>query len=95
MFAVRDAFYGSPSVIVDGQFIGRSSGSAVLSFGFPGFDYSESTQRACARHPSRENAAFCDGHVESPTLKSLFADTSDEALSRWNRDHKPHRGRVQ
>jgi hypothetical protein len=28
---------------------------------------------------------FCDGHVESPTLQFLFADTSDAALSRWNR----------
>jgi hypothetical protein len=26
---------------------------------------------------------FCDGHVESPTLKFLFEDTSDAALSRW------------
>jgi hypothetical protein len=29
---------------------------------------------------------FCDGHVESPTLPFLFADTSDYALSGWNRD---------
>jgi hypothetical protein len=26
---------------------------------------------------------FCDGHVESPTLKFLFEDTSDAALARW------------
>jgi hypothetical protein len=38
--------------------------------------------------------AFCDGHVESPTLQFLFADTSDAALSRWNRDHQPHRERL-
>jgi hypothetical protein len=37
---------------------------------------------------------LCDGHVESPTLKFLFADTSDEALSRWNRDHLPHREKL-
>ncbi|HAO77970.1 MAG TPA: hypothetical protein DCQ92_03140 [Verrucomicrobia subdivision 3 bacterium] len=40
------------------------------------------------------NVVFCDGHVESPTLKFLFADTSDDALSRWNRDHQPHRDRL-
>ncbi len=40
------------------------------------------------------NVAFCDGHVESPTLQFLFADTSDAALSRWNRDHQPHRERL-
>jgi hypothetical protein len=32
----------------------------------------------------------CDGHIESPTLQFLFADTSDDALVRWNRDHQPH-----
>jgi len=40
------------------------------------------------------NVTFCDGHVESPTLKFLFEDTSDEALSRWNRDHLPHREKL-
>ena len=43
------------------------------------------------RHQGKANVAFCDGHVESPTLGFLFEDTSDAALSRWNRDHQPHR----
>jgi len=34
---------------------------------------------------------FCASPVESPTLAFLFAATSDAALSRWNRDHQPHR----
>jgi prepilin-type N-terminal cleavage/methylation domain-containing protein/prepilin-type processing-associated H-X9-DG protein len=46
---------------------------------------------ASARHHGKLNVVFCDGHVESPTLKSLFVDTNDEALVRWNRDHLPHR----
>jgi prepilin-type processing-associated H-X9-DG protein/prepilin-type N-terminal cleavage/methylation domain-containing protein len=46
------------------------------------------------RHQGRANVVFCDGHVESPTLQFLFADTSDEALSRWNRDHLPHREKL-
>lgn len=37
---------------------------------------------------------FYDRHVESPTLKFLFADTTDDALCRWNRDHLPHRERL-
>jgi prepilin-type N-terminal cleavage/methylation domain-containing protein/prepilin-type processing-associated H-X9-DG protein len=49
---------------------------------------------ASARHQGKLNAVFCDGHVESPTLQFLFADTSDEALRRWNRDHLPHRERL-
>ncbi len=42
----------------------------------------------------KANVAFCDGHVESPPLPFLFTDTSDAALSRWNRDHQPHRERL-
>jgi prepilin-type processing-associated H-X9-DG protein len=49
---------------------------------------------ASARHQGRLNVVFCDGHVESPTLQFLFADTSDAALSAWNRDHQPHRERL-
>ena len=43
------------------------------------------------RHQGKANVVFCDGHIESPTLQFLFEDTSDETLSRWNRDHQPHR----
>ncbi|HTA94544.1 MAG TPA: hypothetical protein VK769_00315 [Verrucomicrobiae bacterium] len=31
---------------------------------------------------------------ESPTLQFLFADTSDYALSRWNRNPLPHREKL-
>ena len=47
-----------------------------------------------SRHQGKANVVFCDGHVESPTLKSLFEDTSDAALVRWNRDHLPHREKL-
>lgn len=49
---------------------------------------------AYQRHQGRANVVFCDGHVESPTLQFLFADTSAAALCRWNRDHQPHRERL-
>ena len=45
------------------------------------------------RHQGKANVVFCDGHVESPTLKFLFEDDSDAARVRWNRDHQPHRER--
>jgi len=48
-------------------------------------------KRASERHRNKLNVAFCDGHVESPTLKFLFESTDDAALVRWNRDHLPHR----
>jgi prepilin-type N-terminal cleavage/methylation domain-containing protein/prepilin-type processing-associated H-X9-DG protein len=47
-----------------------------------------------ARHQGHANVVFCDDHVESLTLQFLFEDTSDEALSRWNRDHLPHREKL-
>jgi prepilin-type processing-associated H-X9-DG protein/prepilin-type N-terminal cleavage/methylation domain-containing protein len=54
-------------------------------------EYVGSTKRASSRHQGKANVVFCDGHVESLPLQFLFEDTSDEALSRWNRDHLPHR----
>ncbi|MEI2723604.1 MAG: H-X9-DG-CTERM domain-containing protein [Verrucomicrobiota bacterium] len=50
--------------------------------------------RQSRRHQGKANVVFCDGHVESPTLKYLFEDTGDVALARWNRDHLPHRERL-
>jgi prepilin-type processing-associated H-X9-DG protein/prepilin-type N-terminal cleavage/methylation domain-containing protein len=55
---------------------------------------SQKKWRASSRHQGKANVVFCDGHVESPTLQFLFADTSDAALSRWNRDHLPHREKL-
>ena len=52
------------------------------------------TNEPFLRHHGKANVVFCDGHVESPTLKYLFEDASDEALSRWNRDHLPHREKL-
>jgi prepilin-type processing-associated H-X9-DG protein/prepilin-type N-terminal cleavage/methylation domain-containing protein len=60
---------------------------------YVGWSYITSTQ-LYSRHQGKANVVFCDGHVESPTLQFLFADTSDAALSRWNRDHQPHRDRL-
>ena len=83
MMAIGDGFVGNGSIIDDGQDdIGRM---AVTK------DFLGSTARAYARHQGKANVVFCDGHVESPTLKFLFVDTSDDALVRWARDHKPHR----
>ncbi len=83
MYAIGDGFYGGPTVVKDGVVIlGRASDSVILSNGFPkDYDYSEGTKRSYARHQGRANVAFCDGHVESPTLQFLFEDTSDDALT--------------
>jgi len=83
MMAVGDGFVGNRSHIWDGQWLLYRTSVTNEFYG--------STKRSYARHQSKANVVFCDGHVESPTLQFLFEDTSDYALSRWNRDHLPHR----
>ena len=86
MMAIGDGFEGGNDVIGDGVLVlWRTLGIQ---------DESGSTERSHARHQGRANVVFCDGHVESPTLKFLFADTSDDALAHWNRDHQPHREKL-
>jgi len=92
MMAIGDGFGGNGSGIVD---IGMFMRTAVTHTAVTGTSvYFGSTQRSYARHQGKANVVFCDGHVESPTLQFLFEDTSDEALSRWNRDHQPHREKL-
>ncbi|MCW5556799.1 MAG: prepilin-type N-terminal cleavage/methylation domain-containing protein [Verrucomicrobiae bacterium] len=47
-----------------------------------------------SRHRGKINVAFVDGHVAALPITRLFSDTSDEALSMWNRDNQPHRERL-
>jgi len=86
MMAIGDGFIGGNGIIRDGE--------QILWRTYNVTNYLGSTQRAYARHQGHANVVFCDGHVESPTLKFLFADTGDVALSRWNRDHQPHREKL-
>lgn len=95
MLAIGDALLGSPSLIADGLTFGRANDSQIRAGGIPGYDYSKSTRRANARHQGRINVVYCDGHVDAPSLRFLFADPSDGALSLWNRDHRPHPERLQ
>jgi prepilin-type processing-associated H-X9-DG protein len=53
-------------------------------------DVFEEFGNVLTRHQGKAYVVFCDGHIESPTLKFLFEDTSDTSLARWNRDHQPH-----
>lgn len=84
MIAIGDGLIGGNEVIQNGQMLlWRTAGATEY--------YSGSTKRSYALHQGFANVVFCDGHVESPTLKFLFEDTNDAALVRWNRDHQPHR----
>ena len=84
--AIGDGLQGGNGIIKDGGW------GLWRTYGLK--DYFGSTKRSYARHQGHANVVFCDGHVESPTLPFLFADTSDDALSRGNRDHQPHREKL-
>ena len=83
--AIGDGLIGNSRFIQDGSAIFWRTTTS---------DFFGSTKRSYARHQGKANVVFCDGHVESPTLKFLFEDTSDAALVRWNRDHTPHREKL-
>ena len=57
-------------------------------------DHLGSTDRVKRRHDGKLNVLFCDGHVIQESLEFLFQDTSDVALSSWNRDNQPHSERL-
>ena len=84
---VSESEVASPS---DMMAIGETLGGVNF---YRGLDLAKS-KKASTRHQGKANVLFCDSHVESPTLKFLFEDTSDAALVRWNRDHLPHREKL-
>jgi prepilin-type processing-associated H-X9-DG protein len=83
MIAIGDGITGNDGVLTEDRGLSR----------WPGFeeDYLGSTKHAYSRHDGKANIGFCDGHVESPSFKTLFGDNSNAALRRWNRDHQAHR----
>ena len=83
MMAIGDGFKGGNGFVQDGV--------TGLWRTYDAQDRLGSTKRSLSRHQGKANVVFCDGHVESPTLKSLFEGANDAALVRWNRDHQPHR----
>jgi prepilin-type N-terminal cleavage/methylation domain-containing protein/prepilin-type processing-associated H-X9-DG protein len=42
------------------------------------------------RHGGRWNVLFCDGHVETMRIRSLFGFRIDEVRRLWNKDNQPH-----
>jgi prepilin-type processing-associated H-X9-DG protein len=90
MMAIADGFAGfGNGVIADGQ--GWLCRRSVVK-GVEGS--TQSTRRSNNRHQRKTDVVFCDGHAESPSLKSMFEDTYDSGLRRWNRDHSPHRDQL-
>jgi prepilin-type processing-associated H-X9-DG protein len=86
MMALGDGFGGHDDVLESGHLSLWRTYSVPISL--------KDNSVPASRHQGKANVVFCDGHVESPTLQFLFEDTSDAALSRWNRDHQPHREKL-
>ena len=86
LIAIGDGLVGWNGVIRDGVLALERRADAIEYFG--------STKRAQKRHRGKANIVFCDGHVEGVPLTTLFTDTSDAALSMWNKDGLPHRERL-
>jgi hypothetical protein len=42
------------------------------------------------RHQGRWNIVSCDGHTQNLKTQTLFNYKSDDMLSLWSRDHRPH-----
>ena len=89
MIESGDAFAESYRVIYRGG--GELIFNGADDLGVPGSPFNWDLRKlASARHGSRANVAFCDGHVEGARFNDLFAET-DPAFQRWNSDHLPHR----
>jgi prepilin-type processing-associated H-X9-DG protein len=85
MLAMGDGVMGWNRTYRDSAMFGRQSSTQ---------DQLGSTERVRRRHRERLNVLFCDGHGAGLPLEFLFADTTDGALSSWNRDNQPHTERI-
>ena len=84
MLAMGDAFTGSKDVVYQFQdYLGMNEFIQSVPFA--------PTQTAAQRHKGFLNLVFCDGHVESLKVRTLFSRSDDCCLRRWNNDGLPHR----
>lgn len=85
MLAMGDGVMGWKTIYQDSADLGRQASAQ---------DHLGSTERVSHRHRGKLNVLFCDGHVIQESLQLLFSDTSDAALSSWNRDNQAHTERL-
>lgn len=83
MIGVGDSFLGWGSEIMEGRnlFIGLRNGIQSRE---------GETEHSLRRHQKRGNYVFCDGHVESLPIKSLYFEAKDSLSRLWTRDNQPH-----
>lgn len=83
MIALGDGMVGWKDTIRDGTHVLGRTTQAV--------EFHGSSARSRKRHQGSANIVFADGHLERISLESLFAEDSDLALRRWNRNNQPVR----
>jgi prepilin-type N-terminal cleavage/methylation domain-containing protein len=90
MLALGDSFCRSESPDYDGFY--RVNNCAPIPKERPGLWPAaiQMCQAATKIHGAQFNRFFCDGHLETENFKKPFTVT-DNYLSRFNSDHKPHR----
>lgn len=90
-YSLGDGFMGFSDFVRVGSRFARIAGTNTLGTWPEG---RAADRSAHARHRGFANVALVDGHLESIALKTLFIETSENALRRWNRDHDPHLERI-
>ncbi|HZI31694.1 MAG TPA: hypothetical protein VFF11_05095, partial [Candidatus Binatia bacterium] len=91
MLAFGDGFSGNKELVLDvSGFLSRNV-DWIGNRDQKHLNYGQISRWVHERHHERANMVFCDGHVQTQTLKYLFQDTDAGALAQWNRDHQPHR----
>ena len=82
MYALGDGVSGNGGNLTDGTLL--LARAVNIQFN------SDALSRIQERHSGKLNVLSCDGHAASLPTGFLFSDSSEAALSHWNRDQKSH-----
>jgi prepilin-type processing-associated H-X9-DG protein/prepilin-type N-terminal cleavage/methylation domain-containing protein len=91
MIAIGDALFGTLATYVVPTVTDLARADSATGYGFEAGTLAQVHQGSVRMHDGRANVLFCDGHVESSRFQTLFFDSDDASLRRWNRDNDPHR----
>lgn len=83
MYALGDGVSGNGENLTDGTLLLARAVDIPFK--------SDAFSRIQERHSGKLNVLSCDGHASSIAIGFLFTDSSEAALSHWNRDYRSHR----
>jgi prepilin-type N-terminal cleavage/methylation domain-containing protein/prepilin-type processing-associated H-X9-DG protein len=82
MYALGDGVSGNGENLTDGTLLLARAVNIQFK--------SDALSRIQERHSGKLNVLSCDGHASSIAREFLFTDSSEAALSHWNRDNRSH-----